>query len=143
MKRTGIICEFNPFHRGHAKLIRTVREMTGGQVVCVMSGSFVQRGEPAIMPASWRAAAAVEAGADAVFELPFPWSASSAEFFAGAGIKMLRDLGCDSFAFGSESADLEYLSEQAAKPPESGNRARKRSRRGGTLAGFGRLAQRA
>ena len=116
MTRTGIVCEFNPFHEGHRHIIRKVKEMTGGDVVCVMSGCFVQRGEPAVMPPAGRAAAAVDAGADAVFELPYPWSAASAPFFAEAAVYMLRSLGCDSIAFGSESCDLGALSAEAAKP---------------------------
>ncbi|MBP5270954.1 MAG: nucleotidyltransferase family protein [Clostridia bacterium] len=116
MKRAGIVCEFNPFHTGHARLIEAARRLTGGEVVCVMSGCFVQRGEPAVMPPRGRAAAAVAAGAGCVFELPFPWSASSAAFFAAAAVKMLSGLGCDSLVFGSESADIGYLTEKASEP---------------------------
>lgn len=116
MTRTGIVCEFNPFHEGHGHLIEKVKAETGGSVVCVMSGCFVQRGEPAVMPPSGRAAAAVEAGAAAVFELPYPWSTASAPFFAEAAVYMLRSLGCDSIAFGSESCDTQALKAAASAP---------------------------
>ena len=68
----GIICEYNPFHRGHEKQLRRVRQALGADaaVVCLMSGNFVQRGEPAIFEKRVRAQAAVLAGANLVLELP-------------------------------------------------------------------------
>ncbi|MBQ8175242.1 MAG: nucleotidyltransferase family protein [Clostridia bacterium] len=112
MKIVAVICEFNPFHAGHALLFRRVRERFGedSAIVCVMSGSFVQRGEPAILSKWARAKAATCEGADLVLELPFPYSASSAERFARAGVAIADALGCvDYLAFGSEAGDTEKL----------------------------------
>ena len=72
MRICGVICEYNPFHRGHEKQLRQIRAALGENtgVVCLMSGSFVQRGEPAIFEKRVRAQAAVLAGANLVLELP-------------------------------------------------------------------------
>lgn len=107
MKHVGIICEYNPFHAGHAHLLECVREAE--TVICLMSGNFTQRGEAAILPPRERAAMALAAGADLVLELPFPFSASSARYFATAGVTALELLGADTLAFGSERADLPAL----------------------------------
>lgn len=115
MKTVAVICEFNPFHEGHALLFRRIREIEGADaaILCVMSGAFVERGEAAAFPKTVRAAAAVEAGADLVVELPFPFSCSSAERFARAGTHIAAALGADVLAFGSECGDLTALSETA------------------------------
>ena len=115
MKNVGIICEYNPFHGGHKYMITRLREMGAERIVCLMSGNAVQRGELAIIPKDLRARSAVEAGADIVFELPFPYSAGGAEFFAAAGVDILSRLGVDTVAFGSESGDIERLRELAIK----------------------------
>ena len=109
MKKAGIVCEFNPFTRGHAYLISEARRAGAETVVCLMSGLVVQRGEPAFLPPSYRAAAAVECGADAVFLLPPPYSFAGAGYFASAGAGMLARLGCDAVIFGSETGDTEAL----------------------------------
>lgn len=109
MKTVGIICECNPFHGGHEYLMKKARESGADAVVCVMSGNFVQRGEAAVLSPHARAEILVSSGADAVFELPFPYAASSAEFFGRAGIEILSRLGIDEVWFGSESADLDTL----------------------------------
>lgn len=115
MHSSGVICEFNPFHGGHAYLLSRMRELVGdeGCVVCLMSGRFVQRGEAAISDPYIRANMAIAGGADLVLELPFPWSAGSAEFFASAGVSILSRLGVDSLVFGSESGDLSLLTAAA------------------------------
>ena len=85
MRVFGIICEYNPFHRGHKWQIDELRRLAGEEecaVVCAMSGDFVQRGDFAIERAHARAEAAVRGGADLVLELPLPWAISSAEGFA-------------------------------------------------------------
>lgn len=115
MKNVGIICEYNPLHGGHKYMISRLREMGAERIICLMSGNAVQRGDLAIMPKNLRAKSAVEAGADAVFELPFPYSAGSAEFFASAGVDILARLGVDTVAFGSESGDINALRNLAAK----------------------------
>ena len=80
MEAIGVAAEFNPFHKGHAHLLRESRRAAGGDaaVVCVMSGCFVQRGEPAILAPHARGEMAVRAGADLVLELPVPWALASA-----------------------------------------------------------------
>lgn len=105
----GIICEYNPMHRGHEYMIRELRRGGADTVVCVMSGNFVQRGDVAILEKYSRAEAAVRSGADLVFELPFPWSTASAGYFAGAGVFLLHSLGVRRIAFGSETASMELL----------------------------------
>jgi len=109
-KGTGIVCEYNPFHNGHAYQIRTLKDMGAGFIVCAMSGCFVQRGEPAFQDKVIRAENAVKNGADVVLEIPFPFSSFGAEGFARAGISILENSGlCSSFGFGSECADVETL----------------------------------
>ena len=91
MTVTGVICEYNPFHRGHKKQLDTIRSLRGEDsgIVCLMSGHFVQRGAPAIVDKTLRAKAAVLCGADLVLELPVNAALSSAEGFAGAGAAIL------------------------------------------------------
>lgn len=115
MKRTAaIICEFNPLHEGHERILRFARENGADTVVCIMSGNFVQRGEPAITDKYTRAKTAISAGADLVLELPMPYSAASAEYFASAGVSIADRLGCiDELVFGSESGDISELCEIA------------------------------
>lgn len=117
---SGVICEFNPFHNGHAYLLSRMREEVGdgGCVICLMSGRFVQRGEAAIADPYLRGRMALAGGADLVLELPFPWSASGAEHFAAAGVYALAQLGVDTLTFGSERGDLSLLS-AAAEGPDS------------------------
>ena len=108
MKNIGIICEYNPFHHGHARQLRLVKEQ--GTAVCLMSGYYVQRGEPAVIGKSVRAEAAVLGGADLVLELPVTYALRSAEGFADGGVEIFRRLGLiDSLSFGSECGDTEKL----------------------------------
>lgn len=110
----GIICEYNPFHLGHASQIRRIRETYGEEtaIVCAMSGNFVQRGAPAIAAKDLRARAAVACGADLVVELPVTAALSSAEGFASGGVAVLSPL-CDKLCFGAESADAKTLMDTA------------------------------
>ena len=91
MRTAGIICEYNPFHRGHLLQLHKTRETVGedGAIVCLMSGFFVQRGEPALFSPEIRTRAALENGADLVLELPLPWAIASAEGFAAGGVGVL------------------------------------------------------
>lgn len=108
MKNIGIICEYNPFHNGHARQIQAVR--AEGRAVCLMSGDFVQRGEPAVMDKYTRARAAVLCGADLVLELPLIYAVSSAEGFADGAVEIFTRLGAmDGLCFGSESGEIEDL----------------------------------
>ncbi len=114
MKIAGIIAEYNPFHNGHAHLIDRIRAEKAGceatHVVAVMSGNFVQRGEPALLPKADRVKMALEGGVDLVVELPTPWALSSAEQFARGGVAVLDALGCvDTLCFGSECGDTAAL----------------------------------
>ncbi len=110
MKTIGIICECNPYHGGHQYLIDCARESGADAIICVMSGNLVQRGEAAVLSPHARAEILVRSGADAVVELPFPYAASSAEFFGHAGVEILSRLGVDEVWFGSETGDLSVLS---------------------------------
>ncbi len=115
MKTVGIIAEFNPFHNGHKYLFEQARIKTGADhVVVVMSGSFVQRGEPAVTCRTDRALAALKCGADLVLELPVSYATASAEAFAYGGISILNSLGAvDHVCFGTESDDVDGFREIA------------------------------
>ena len=96
MRVIGIIAEFNPFHSGHEYLIREARKATGDDravVMCIMSGSFTQRGLPAIFPRHLRARQALKCGADIVIELPVEWSCAPAGEFAEGAIRTLMATG--------------------------------------------------
>lgn len=108
MSVIGIVCEFNPFHNGHKYLIDTVKN-DGDIVVCVMSGNFVQRGEPALFPKEIRVKTALVNGADIVLELPFLYATASAEIFATSAVRILNSFGCDKIAFGTEKTTLVQL----------------------------------
>ena len=108
MKIFGVICEYNPFHNGHARQLTHIK--TNGAAVCLMSGDYVQRGEPAICNKLLRAESAVRCGADLVLELPVSYSLRSAEGFAEGGVEIFDRLGCvDALSFGSESGDQSSL----------------------------------
>ena len=109
MKIIGIICEYNPMHLGHKKQIDRIREENPScGIVCLMSGNFVQRGQPAIVDKALRAQAAIHAGADLVLELPITAALSSAEGFAEKGVSILSGF-CDYLSFGMETADISLL----------------------------------
>lgn len=115
MKTVGIICECNPFHSGHTYLMKEARRKSGADyVIAVMSGDFVQRGEPAVFNKYKRAESALEGGADLVFELPVRFCLSSAGDFALGGILALASLGIvTDLYFGSECGDLTPLMQAA------------------------------
>lgn len=110
-KAVGVICEFNPFHNGHAYFLSKIKEAFPQKpIVCVMSGNFVQRGSFAIQEKYSRAKCAVLGGADLVLELPFPFSSLSAESFASSAVSILNKIGVvDTLAFGCECSDTEEL----------------------------------
>lgn len=111
MQVCGVICEYNPFHNGHAHHLRMLREQTAcDYIVCVMSGCFTQRGEAAIFSKWARAEMALRCGADAVFELPTLFAVRDAERFARGGVSLLASLGVVThLGFGSELGDLSVL----------------------------------
>lgn len=109
MQATGIIAEYNPFHNGHQYHIRQAKKLTQQPVIVAMSGSFMQRGEPAILSKWQRAALAVSCGADLVLELPCTFTLRSAEFFAQGGISLLAASGCvNALCCGVESAGCDF-----------------------------------
>lgn len=115
MKTVGLITEYNPFHNGHAYHIEKAKMLTGAdRVIVVMSGDFVQRGAPAVMPKHLRAESALLSGASLIIELPVCFATGSAEYFAQGSISLLNQLECiDSICFGSECGDLHLLKEIA------------------------------
>lgn len=107
MKICGIICEFNPFHNGHAYILKQTRELSGcDALVCIMSGNFTQRGDICVVDKHLRAKHAVLGGADCVLELPAMFSVAPAEIFASGAVKILSSIPeLDTLAFGCESGD--------------------------------------
>ena len=108
MKTTAIICEFNPLHSGHKKLIDYAKGISD-RVICIMGGNFTQRGMPACCDKYLRATHAVKAGADLVIELPTIYATASAENFAYGGVAIADSIGVDSLLFGSECGDIDEL----------------------------------
>ena len=94
MKVAGVITEYNPFHNGHKYQLKQIKRQTSADyIVIVMSGDFVQRGEPAIIDKYERTRMALLSGADLVLELPSVFATASAEFFAGGGVSVLKNTG--------------------------------------------------
>ena len=124
MKAAGIIAEYNPFHKGHEYHIQKTKELTAAErVIVVMSGDFVQRGEPSCLSKYNRTRQALLGGADLVLELPCRFSTASAHRFAYGGLSMLNSLGVvDFLSFGYEgerSKPLRLISDILAnEPPE-------------------------
>lgn len=110
MKSCGIIVEYNPFHNGHQYHAQMARKLSGADVViAVMSGNFLQRGEPAIIDKWLRTKEALNHGIDLVIELPFAYAVQSADYFAKGGIKLLQAIHCDSLCFGTDNqGELSY-----------------------------------
>lgn len=110
-KVAAIIAEYNPFHNGHVFHIAETKRLTGADyIVILMSGNFVQRGEPAIIDRYLRAKSALSSGADAVFELPVTVSTGSAEIFADGSVALAEKLGIvDYLSFGAENDDISEL----------------------------------
>ncbi|MBQ7717716.1 MAG: nucleotidyltransferase family protein [Clostridia bacterium] len=114
MKVCGIIAEYNPFHNGHKYHIEKSREITGADCIAVvMSASFVQRGEVSVYSKHARAEAAIQGGADIVFELPAYFSLQSASGFAKGATGILQAAKADYVSFGAECCDLEKLKNAA------------------------------
>ncbi len=114
MKAVGLVTEYNPFHNGHLYHLNKAMELTGADIsVAVMSGDFVQRGEPAVLDKYTRTSMALNSGVNLVVELPVNYAVSSAESFAAGALKVLDYIKADSIAFGSESGDIERLSKLA------------------------------
>ncbi len=113
MRTAGIICECNPLHAGHLRLVQAARNAGADCVVGVMSACFVQRGDVAVAEPYARAEALIACGFDAVLALPFPYSSASAEIFGRAGVEILSRLEVDEIWFGSECGDIKFLKRAA------------------------------
>lgn len=114
MKVLGIIVEYNPFHNGHIYHIQKAKEMIEpNYTIAIMSSSFVQRGEPAIIDKWSRASIAIEYGVDLVIELPFVYACQSADYFAKGAIDLLNAIGVTDICFGSEDGHIETFIEIA------------------------------
>ena len=108
MKATGIVVEHNPFHNGHFYHIKESRNKTAADIIiAVMSGNFLQRGEPSLVDKWTRSEMALKAGVDLVIELPYVFATAQASDFARGSIALLEALGCDAFCFGSEEGTIE------------------------------------
>lgn len=116
MRAVGLITEYNPFHNGHLHHLQQSLRLAGAEVaVAVMSGHFLQRGEPALFDKWTRAEMALRAGIDLVVELPYPWACNSAPWFARGAVQALNALGgIDALCFGSEAGELDPLQRCAA-----------------------------
>jgi cytidyltransferase-like protein len=114
MKITGIIAEYNPFHKGHLYQLKKIKKaFPETAIVIVMSGSFTQRGEVTILDKWCRARLAIEYGADLVLELPFVYAVRSAQDFASGAVRLLSYLGVQVLAFGAETDSLQICQEIA------------------------------
>ena len=114
MRVLGIIVEYNPFHNGHIYHIQKAKELTQcDYTIAVMSSSFVQRGEPAIIDKWTRSHLAIEHGVDLVIELPFVYTCQSADYFAKGAIDLLHAIGVSDICFGSEDGHIETFIEIA------------------------------
>jgi predicted nucleotidyltransferase len=111
MKVAGIIVEYNPFHNGHKFHIEQTKKLTGADyIIAVMSGNYVQRGEPAVINKYLRTDMALLNGVDLCIELPTCYSSASAEFFAYGAVSILHKLGIvDYVCFGSEAGSIKHL----------------------------------
>ena len=104
----GLVVEYNPFHNGHLYHLQQSKSITNADVtIAVMSGNFLQRGEPALVDKWTRTAMALDAGIDLVIELPFIHAVQKAEYFSEAAILLLEEVGCQSVCFGSEQGQID------------------------------------
>ena len=114
MNVIGIVCEYNPFHKGHKYQIDEIKKKFKDSVIVVVTSTlYTQRGELSILTKEDKTKVALDNGVDIVIELPFVFSNQSADTFASASIKLLNELKIDTLVFGSESNDLEKLTKAA------------------------------
>ena len=111
MNLLGLVVEYNPFHNGHKYHLEKSKEITNAtHTVAIMSGSFLQRGEPALFDKYTRAEIAVKNGVDLVIELPTLYACQSAEIFSHGAVATLNSLNCvNSLCFGSEEGNIDIL----------------------------------
>lgn len=109
MQAVGLITEYNPLHNGHLYHLRQAKKLTQADCsVVVMSGNWLQRGEPALLDKWTRTQLALEAGVDLVVELPVFYATQPAHLFARGGVEILTALGCESLVFGTEHPELNF-----------------------------------
>ena len=109
----GIICEFNPFHNGHLYIIEKAKELFNEDIVVVLGGNFLERGNLSIIDKFDKAKIAVNHGVSLVVELPFKYATSSSDIFAMGAVKILNELKVDKIIFGTEEGSLERLEKAA------------------------------
>lgn len=110
MKACGVVVEYNPFHNGHAHHIQEAKKVSKADVmIAVMSGNFLQRGEPAIIDKYHRTKAALSSGVDLVLELPYAFAVQNSDYFAKGAISTLHAIGTSSICFGSESGNTSHF----------------------------------
>ncbi|MCL2577587.1 MAG: nucleotidyltransferase family protein [Defluviitaleaceae bacterium] len=140
MQAVGVVVEFNPLHNGHIEHMRETREISGREkIIAVMSGNFVQRGEPAICDKWRRTKMALLSGVDIVIEIPVPYVIAGADYFARASVGLLAATDVvDALSFGSESGDIQAIKEAgrvlAEEPPMYKETLRKSLRKGQSFA---------
>lgn len=110
MQATGIVAEYNPFHNGHLHHLKQTKKYLDQPVVAVMSGSIMQRGEPALLDKWTRARLAVQNGVDLVIELPAVFSLRSAQYFAQGAAEIFKACGCISYlSCGTENPEFDFI----------------------------------
>ena len=110
MNACGLIVEYNPFHNGHYYHIQEAKKVSKADcIIAVMSGNFLQRGEPAIMDKFHRTKAALASGADIVLELPYAFAVQNSDWFAKGSVQTLNAIGVSSICFGSESGEIAHF----------------------------------
>lgn len=115
MEVIGVIAEYNPFHNGHKCHLEKIKELfPNSLIILILSGNFTQRGEPALISKWDRSSIALQEGVDLVVELPYPFAAQSADFFAKGAISLLKELKANYLIFGSESNDVSTLEKLAS-----------------------------
>lgn len=115
MKNIGIICEYNPFHNGHLFHINKIKEMfPDSRIIAVMSGNFTQRGDASIIDKWDKTELSLFYGVDLVVELPFVFASQGADIFARSSIEILSSLNVDYLVFGSETNNIDVLSNMAS-----------------------------
>src|SRR5690625_4524738 len=110
VKACGLIVEYNPLHNGHVYHIQSAQKASQADcIIAVMSGPFLQRGEPAIIDKFYRAKAALVSGVDIVLELPYPYAVQSSQNFAKGAVRTLDEIGGSSICFGCETGNMTDL----------------------------------
>lgn len=119
MKACGLIVEYNPLHNGHVYHIQSAKKISKADcIIAIMSGSFLQRGEPALIDKFYRTKSALSSGIDIVLELPYAFAVQNSDLFAHGAIHSLYEIGVDTICFGSESGDVNHFIESYYKLKE-------------------------